>query len=211
MIFYCKNVYPRFCLQRADVFTDAAAIADVVHNIRLLDGFSRSVHSHNGDTAGTDGLIRDRTMLFTDDAVGFTGKGETVIPVEYGFADYFPLLRFYRQVRDGTGRADLAAEGAVVFAIAEAGNDQRGIDPCKSSLIGGRIEGVFQAYLHAFAAADAFLQEVFFAPDTGGAQESALLFRGAKAGRECQEQATGHGAQHQSTLRYMGPSCGRFQ
>ena len=210
MIFYRKNFYARFRLQWADVFTDAAAIAQVIHYVRFLDGSGRSVHCHDRDISGTDGLFRNRTVLFTDDAVSPAGKGETMIPVKDGFADNLPPFCFNWQAGDGTGGTDLAAEGAVVFAIAEAGNDQRGVDTFNSGLIGCRVEGVFQAYFHAFAAADTFSQEVVLTPDAGGAQETALLFRSAKTGGECQKKTTGHGAQQQSTLRYMGKRAARF-
>ncbi len=92
MIIYGKDLDACSGFQRADIFADATAIAYFFNQIRLLDSPLYTVKPYQRDRTGADRFIRNRAVLFTDDAVDLTGKGETVIFVEHRFADNFAFF-----------------------------------------------------------------------------------------------------------------------
>ncbi len=63
-------------------------------------------------------------MFLADQAFLPSGIGQAAVLVENGDADH--RLLFFREIQqaDGASRADLTAQGAVVLAIADAGDHQ---------------------------------------------------------------------------------------
>ena len=76
-----------------------------------------------------DGLGRDGTMFFADQAVGAFGVRDAAAAVDERGAQDLGLLFFQREVGDGAGGADLAAEVAGIGAITQAGDQQRRPQP----------------------------------------------------------------------------------
>ena len=57
-------------------------------------------------------LLRDRTHLFTDDAVAALRVGDASILVDVGDADYLVLFLLQRQLGDRSCGANLPTQGA---------------------------------------------------------------------------------------------------
>jgi len=70
----------------------------------------------------SNGFLRSRAEFFTDDAGYPFGIGQAAIAVDKGQADDGGLFRRDGQALYGAGGADLPAEGAIVFAIADTGD-----------------------------------------------------------------------------------------
>ena len=89
MILYGKDLNARFRLKGADMFADAAAVADLLNNIWLLHRFHRAIQADDLDATGANRLFRDWAMFLADDTVNLPGKGEAVVFVEHPLTDYF--------------------------------------------------------------------------------------------------------------------------
>ena len=127
MVLHCKHLNTRRRLQRADILADAATIADFLNHIWLLDCPDKAVQSHDLHLPGTDGFLWNRAMLFTDNAVDLAGIRQTMIFIENRLADHFAPLGFNRKGRNRPGRTNLTTESAIIFAVSQPGNKQRGI------------------------------------------------------------------------------------
>ena len=111
-------------------------------------------------------------MLFTDNAVDLAGKRQAMVFIEDRLADHFAPLGFSREERNCPGRTDLATQGAIIFAVSQPGNNQRGIYALQSGLIYRWIQSILQADLHALATTDTFLQKIIFIPYSRWTQQT---------------------------------------
>src|SRR5205823_6105318 len=126
------------------------------------------------DLLGPDRLGRGRTELLADDARGVHRPGEATALVVEGSANFergdllFGIADFL-VVRDATNRARRtggAAEGAGVLAVADARDEDWRPDCLDAPFHEGRVQGVIGADLHALAALDAALEELFLGERT---------------------------------------------
>ena len=131
-----KYFNTRLCFDGAYTLTYTAAIADFFDYVRFLDGSYNSVKSDYLYIPGTDRFVGDRAMFLTDDTINFSCKRKAVIFVKDRLADNLPPLCRNRQIRYCTGRADLAAQGAVILTVTKTGNDKWCVDALDTGLPG---------------------------------------------------------------------------
>ncbi len=91
--------------------------------------------------------------------------------IDDGESDNGCFLFLEWQIRYGTGRADLTAQVAVVFAVPKPRDDHRRKEAIEACLERGRIERISGANLHTFPTAHALLQKLIISVNTGGAVE----------------------------------------
>ena len=77
-----------------------------------------------------------------------------------------PALVLWRDLPDSAGWANLGAEHAARFAIADARNQRGGPEAFETGFGQCRMQGVVRAHFHALTATDAAGEEVGFVDET---------------------------------------------
>ena len=129
-------------------------------------------------------------MLLADHAVHLPRVGQAVVLVDHGPPYDRLFLPVEGQLRYCPGGAYLAAEAAVVLAVAEAGHEGGRVEAVEARLEGGGVEGAPEADLHALTAPDALGEELPLVPDAGRAEEPCLPGRGPRAEHAGDEEAS---------------------
>ena len=157
-----------FFFHRTDVFADTASGAELLHYVRFFQNqfLTRVVRLFN--FFKTYSLFRDGTVFFADYAVQFLRVRETVVLVDDCKTDHRYLLLLEGKIGYGAGRADLAAQVAIIFAVSEARDDHGREEAVEACLERGWIERISRTDLHAFPAAHAFLQELIVSGNPRG-------------------------------------------
>ena len=112
-------------MDRAFVFAYAAADAELRVHKRPLELSCRAVPHLQFHRLNPDRLGRGRTDLFAYDTIDIHRPGQASSPVIKGCPDLDRLLSvssellFERKRSNRTGRADVAAEQAVIFAVTD--------------------------------------------------------------------------------------------
>ncbi len=119
-------------------------------------------------------------MFFTNETGNPLSERQTAVTVDIGPADDHGFFLLDRQALYGAGGANLAAEGAQVFAVTDARDHPWGKQTFDTGLGEGRMNGVADTDLHAFAAAHAAAKELCFRQGPGGPDKAGLwlLFEG---------------------------------
>lgn len=168
---FCSDQHCSCPGEWAAVFADTAANAQFGDDIRLqqVDLFPLIVDDFG--LPEFNRLVRRWTMLLADDAGDSVGIGQTAVFVKIGPADDSSMLFLPGQFTDGPGRTHLAAEGAVVFTIADATDKSRTEDTLDTGFEPGRMECIADADLHALPAAHAATEELMFRQGTRRSDE----------------------------------------
>ena len=106
-------------------FTNAAAYAELIDKIWLLDVLLYSPSICDSYMFEFDSLFRGRTVLLADYAGNSLGERQTDILIEPGMANFHPMFICDGQFSNCSGWTDLPTHGAVKFTIAAAGSQIR--------------------------------------------------------------------------------------
>ena len=107
--------------QGAFRFTDTATDASFINDIGLFYQNLFSLAVQNLGFSEQDCLVRGRAVLFTDDTGNSLGIGQAAVLVEKHITDLHAVLLFHCKLSKCSGRAYLAAQGAVQFTITGSG------------------------------------------------------------------------------------------
>ena len=174
----------RCALNRAFVFADSAADAQLVHDVRLPGAHLFTFAVLNRYLTEFNSLVRCRAVFFADDARRAGGIGQATIFVEMGQAHHECLFGWAIQTADGPGGAHLAAEGAVVLAVTDSADQPWGEYSFKPGFQPGGVEGIANADLHAFTASDTEGKKVGFRQGAGRPDQEGVGVSGERTGRQ---------------------------
>lgn len=127
-------------------------------------------------------LLRGRTHLLADNAGHRMGIRETSALVEHGGAGADPGFLLLVQSLDGSGGADLPAQSAAIFAIADARDEHRRPYPFTPRFKEDGLEAVGSTDFHAFPAFHAPFQEFPLFERTGRPYQFRVLGFGVDEG-----------------------------
>ena len=154
----------RLAPDRALVFADATADTPFKVHIRNITQHRDVIGAGYNLFFQINRLGRSGAKLLAHNAGPIAGPRETPPPVHIGNADYYGTFNLFlgRDLFDGTRRANAAAQGAGIFAVALGHNEVRRPEPCHAGLCKGRVDSICGTGLHAKSAPLAQLKEVLF-------------------------------------------------
>ena len=118
-------------------------------------------------------------MFLAHDAGTVAGPGEASSPVKMGRADANGCFDFLpdRDLLDRLGRANRAAQGAGVLAVALRHQQCGGPEACHAGFSKGGVDGVGGADFHTETATLATLEKIIFGNGTGWSNEIGIGYR----------------------------------
>jgi len=165
--------------KRAFVFADPAAETFFADDVRIFYHLFCPVGCQPFADFKSDRLVGNGAVLLADQAVLVASVRDAEVFVEDGSSERLLLLLFECQLPDRTGRADLPAEIAVVFAVARAHFGKGCPEAGKPvfDTIGLQTGSVRCADAHALKATDALPPERILVQRAGRSDEIARVKR----------------------------------
>ena len=124
----------RLARQGAFILADTTSDAQFIYDIRLLHDDCQPGITHHFNVLETNGFVRGRTVFLADHTIHLFGIWQAVILIENGQSDDRLFFDPQWQLGYGAGGTYLAAEAAVVFAVADPADQYRAPDPLEARL-----------------------------------------------------------------------------
>ena len=124
----------RFAVERAFIFADPAADAEIAFDVRLPDPDPFAMWIVGFNLIPMDRLFRDGTMFFTDKAFLALGVRQTPADIEVRNPNNGSVFVVNIQKFNSAGGTDMSAQVAVVFAATDARDQAGGENPVDAAL-----------------------------------------------------------------------------